>query len=239
MYRHWRNQFAQSKTYDVTTDFTSKNVLFEDDGKIFDNDGGWPLDTIQRAFNGSVCSEEEFPTSKKFLELIKHHKKIAFEVILREVEKHLKEGSKTAVDWATAGVSKSAPNYYCDKLDATAMCMIKSADLLQSKTKEKGVVAFSKNKDLISCFSKGLTATEEMNPSEERRVELLNKGIPFICSGNFKFSSGNSGSHASVAIGYNYDSKKNEVSFLYRDPNDGGVITSWSSGTCAKITIIE
>jgi len=233
MYHHWRDVIKSSR-YDLSELYPADTNAVDAENTrnmIFYFDGGYPIETISRALSKSICTENEFPLEKEFLKKISHHNKILNKIVADEIQKKSKIfGEKVGKAVAVAFTEKSTKEYYCDKLDNTALCFIPPSTV-KKKSKEKGIIATSNDPDLRACFKKKPKVVNLEDPKEEVLLKLLRNKIPFVCSTFVSYGDGKSGAHALVVTGY--EMIEGERIYLARDSNGYGDISQWMGMNCS------
>ena len=99
-----------------------------------------------------------------------------------------------------------------------------------------GLAAQSNDKDIHDCLRSGLEAKTVDRPNAELMVDLLSKGLPFVCSSYTHFPGGGEGYHATTVIGYRYNSEyETKLEFQVRDSNN---LRSYLGLACYKMKYV-
>jgi hypothetical protein len=125
-------------------------------------------------------------------------------------------------------IETMAPSNYCELLD----WYVDKKNLPINGRKVGGKSC--SNPDIDKCV-RILDEPREETFTTRRALSLLNRKIPFVCSGLQKFEDGTMGHHANIVYGYEINNKSipPTVSWKVRDSNHK--YTHKSSGNCEKI----
>ena len=97
-------------------------------------------------------------------------------------------------------------------------------------------VSKTRNRELLDCV-RNVSAKQEPY-SLEKAMNLLARGIPFLCTGNFNIGSV-SGIHVSMVTGYKFnENAPNTVEWQHFDSNLPRATWGWTGG-CQLITYIQ
>ncbi len=96
----------------------------------------------------------------------------------------------------------------------------------------------TRNRDLRECLSKGLKI-EKSEFSVSKAVDLLSRGIPFICQSRINYGAGVRSAHSFNVIGYRYNPKfRHNLDFQIRDSNLDQAKWGWNV-SCQVMVYIE
>lgn len=188
-------------------------------------DGGKPFKTIQRIFNGSVCTEAEFPFDRKFVESLRATRKQAREQYHSSDDRSFRKR-----------VLKEVDDRFCEVIDGEIQCRSERPVAARGV----GYLIQSDDPDLQECLRVPMKA-KETSWTLKRAIQYLSNGIPFICSSHVTYASGGGGQHAFNVVGYRFNSSRrytHQLEFKVRDSNDTKATWGWNIPQCDRITVI-
>lgn len=248
IYRHLRAQFKARGSYDLDVKKLAAHHFFmpECDGGICDN-------SLNRAFNGSVCTAQEFKAEEELLDYLskaadqakaerdasaKHAGDLAYangSYLSRTSEKN------KAIEKVKSECNGRFPGRVCENLERIVKAGL--GDLTTDPGGNNGVCARTSDKDLQACLALDLHG-ERIPFTRTDALRFLSEGIPFLCAGNYSFKDkyGTVG-HVGVVTGY-YISRPGTTiddSTIYwkerhATPGDRG--TRWFSGDCEEMIVL-
>ena len=152
-------------------------------------------------------------------------KKLSLERLGNSINNEIRDANETLLQAAKNEVSKVLND------------QIKKASKDAEVAASGGYSLKTKDKDLKKCFDTPMRA-KEYQFSTKNALDLLSKGIPFICNGNFTFPNGAKGRHSTTVVGYEYDdANESHLSYLLRDSNYKTVKGGWDLH-CDNIVVI-
>jgi len=126
---------------------------------------------------------------------------------------------------------------FCKEMDKKAKEVFNLNDRPQNSP---GLMRATEDSIVKKCLEKGLKYWEGP-ATHPTMIELLSKGIPFICTGKYDFGNGNSGRHEAIVVGYRVDpDSPGGFEYLIRNA-DGRAPSFWSirKEGCRKIISLQ
>ncbi len=233
-YQHIRGQLEKQSQYDLAIKPKEGNITIEDGGDVDEQQL-----TFERIISGNVLSEEELPFDNEFVSWfaapINEYSKQTMPDMPMYQSIYSRFFNAAAYGLQNKIMSKKVVGVLRDNLDRKVGEKVQNISL-----DNNSVFAQSKDKLIQKCFGKRNYKLKKEKFSSETAVNLLAKGIPFVCSSYWKSGDDKTSAHAFNIMGYKYNEKfEDKIEYQIIDPNNGWPTWGWKIPDCFYILYLE
>lgn len=207
---HLERKFKNMNAKDISLNGSDWSLTPYDGGSAYDN-------LVAMIQNDAACSDEAIPFDGTFRQSLDSARSAA--ITLQVVMRMNPALAKDSVFFKEA-FQKS----FCNRMQNFAQCNDSDAEPVKDPNAEK----------IRRCFDTWpRPEVKSIRFSETEALKLLNRGLPFICTGNLKLGNTNTiGMHATTIVGYQQhddpaDHSKSAITWLIRDSNYSDVQANW------------